>query len=633
MALGLIACGPPDLQPLALPEGCQPLLGGADCLLPYPSDFFLVADATMPSGSRVALTGSARPRIDRGGLADLNAWRPIDGASRLPMPTAFFPADVSGSSLPGYFDDPSSSMTAQSAAVLIEASTGKLLPNFVDLDSRAASLQRQALVMHPLVGLAERTRYVVAFQNLKGADGTRVAPAEGFRRLRDNRSRGDPVLEPMQKRFETDVFDVLKKAGLDRTKVQLAWTFTTGSDTLISADMLRVRALTKEWLASHVPAVTVTEQLDMPEADLWRRVRGTIEVPLFLKSDQPGAGLHRGDDGAIAQNGTMQIPFLAQVPRVLRDVPGPATALGYGHGAFSTRDETLSPNPRNIATRSRAVLFAIDWWGMSRADTANILDAIGNRPTQALAFTDRVQQGMANQIVFSAAIAGPLRALPAFADQAGAPLYPAKSTRFIGISQGHILGGMLAAVHPELTRVALAAGGAGLSHALSRSRPLSDIFLLLEIKDPLDRRRFESTLQPHFDRIDGAFWARHVLGEPLPDSAPRRVLMQTGMGDVEVPNIASMLHARLLGLKQLQPAVPAVFGLEPIASPTTESVQVLYDMGVDLRAVYGKAEPYPMGNAVHEGARAIEPALKQLGAFFGQQDQTVSFCSGPCDPD
>jgi hypothetical protein len=60
---------------------------------------------------------------------------------------------------------------------------------------------------------------------------------------------------------------------------------------------------------------------------------------------------------------------------------------------------------------------------------------------------------------------------------------------------------------------------------------------------------------------------------------------------------------------------------------------VLYDMGVDLRAVYEQAQPFPQPNEVHEGARRILPALQQLGAFFGQRDETVNFCSGPCDPD
>jgi len=148
-----------------------------------------------------------------------------------------------------------------------------------------------------------------------------------------------------------------------------------------------------------------------------------------------------------------------------------------------------------------------------------------------------------------------------------------------------------------------------------------------------DRRAYESLLQPYFDRIDGAFWSRYVLKEPLPGNAPRRVLMQTGLGDPEVPNLAAFLHARALGLKQLQPNVPAVFGLEPVEGPTTESVEVLYDMGVDLHAVYGLAQPYPQENQVHEGARRILPALQQLGAFFGARDEIVNFCSGPCDPD
>lgn len=627
------ACAPPPLPPLDLPEGCQPLLGGADCLLPFPSDFFLAADDALPTGSRVVLAGAARPRTKRGGLADLGTWRAIDGASRLAMPTAVFPADVSGSTLPGYFSEPSLSQRPESSSLLLEVPTGRLVAHFVDLDPRATSPERQALVMHPLEGLRERTRYVVAFQGLRGADGALVAAPEGFRRLRDGRARGDPVLEPLQQRFDRDVFPALAAAGVERSAVQLAWDFTTGSDAWTQGDLLRVRELTQAWLATHVPAVTLTSVEPLAEPDLWRRVRGTVEVPLFLESTQPGAALARDASGAVQLNGTMRIPFLAQVPLVLRDTPGPATALTYGHGAFSTRDEALSQHPRDLATAARAVLFSIDWWGMSRVDLADTFDSVANRPSRCLAFTDGVHQGMANHIAFSAAVAGPLRALPEFQDASSAPLYPAESSRFMGISQGHILGGLLAAVHPGLTRIGLNAGGGALSHALSRSRPLSDIFLLLDMDDPLARRAFEATLQPYFDRIDGAFWARAVLTEPLPGNAPRRVLMQTGLGDPEVPNLASFLHARLLGLKQLEPAVPALWATETVAGPTTESAHVLFDLGVDLQAVYGLARPYPEGNAVHEGTRRLAPAIEQLGAFFGARDEIVNFCSGACDPD
>jgi hypothetical protein len=59
----VVGCTPrPGLDPLPVPEGCQPLLGGAHCLLPFPSDFFLVDDAAMPSGKRVVIPSAARLR-------------------------------------------------------------------------------------------------------------------------------------------------------------------------------------------------------------------------------------------------------------------------------------------------------------------------------------------------------------------------------------------------------------------------------------------------------------------------------------------------------------------------------------------------------------------------------------------
>lgn len=627
MALG---CPPArELSPLQLPEGCQPLMAGADCLLPFPSDFFRQPDPSLPTGFRLQVTGAARPRTEQGGLADPSTWRAAEGASRLPMPTAFLAAEVSPASLPGLFDDPARTLTASSTSLLIEASTGRLIPHFVDVDPRATDVTRQALVMHPLEQLEARSRYIVAYQLLPGPNGVVSAP-EGFRRLRDQER--DPTLSALAARYERDVFPVLATAGVKRGDLQLAWDFTTGSDEWISSDMLRVRTLTQEWLSQHTPAVTIDSVEDAPESDLVRRVRGTIEGPLFLASDQPGAGLVRGSDGGIEQNGTLRFPFLAQVPRVVTDGDGGVTTLVYGHGAFSTRDEALSPNPREIAAHARAVLFSIDWWGMSRADTAQILGDVSQRPARALAFTDRVQQGMANHLVLSAAIEGPLRAEAAFTSDAGVPLYPPTATRFMGISQGHILGGMLAAVHPGLTHVGLNNGGAGLSHALSRSRPLSDIFLALDVKDPLARRAFESMLQPSFDRIDGVFWGRFVLKDPVPGNTPRRVLMQTGLGDPEVPNVAAFMHARALGLKQLTPTTFPVFGLEPTTSPTRESALQVYDHGIDLRAVYERAQPSPMGNEVHEATRRLPTALDQLGAFFGARDELVSFCDGACDP-
>src|SRR6478672_3444672 len=87
----VLSCGskeePRTLTPLNLTDGCQPLLAGHDCLLPYPSDFFRVEDAAMPSGHRVELNKVSRVRT-AGGPADPTLWRPIDGYSQIPTVVA-----------------------------------------------------------------------------------------------------------------------------------------------------------------------------------------------------------------------------------------------------------------------------------------------------------------------------------------------------------------------------------------------------------------------------------------------------------------------------------------------------------------------------------------------------------------
>lgn len=620
----LVLCGcTPDLPSLNIPEGCQPLLSGDECLLPFPSDFFLVDDAALPSGRRVELPEAARLETERGVSATMGDYRPIDGASRIAMPTATLGVALRGEGLTGYFDSPERTLDAQSATLLIEATTGGFVPHMAEVDVRSSNV----LVIHPLAPLKQLTRYVVAIQNVEAAEGGLAPVPEGFRRVRDNQTKGSAALDALRQRYERDVFPVLERAQVERSGLQLAWDFTTGSDEFIERDMRDVRGLTLEWLARNSLEVVLDEVTETPFRDALRQVRGTFRAPDFLDGDV----LNRGANGRVAIVGTRRVTFTAIVPKSLEK--GTGISLGYGHGSFGTQEEILSDSPRQIANRTRAVLYSTDWTGMARADAMNVIGAIGSEPTRAFEFTERVPQGMANWMVLTRIVAGPLRDLAPFQNEEGKPLYAPEATRFIGISQGHILGGVLAAVHPELTHVALLSGGAGFSHMLSRSRPLSAFFFPLDIASAYDRRRFEATLQPYFDRIDGAFWAKRVLAESLDETVTRKVLLQTGLGDVEVPNIGAFLHARALGLPLLEPSPVPVFGLQSVNSPTSGSALAVYDLGVDLEEVYARPEPYHAENHVHEGLRRLEPALSQLVGFFGSESEIAHHCTGPCAPD
>ena len=622
-ALALAACGGGD-DPLEVAEGCQPLLGGHHCQLPYPSDFYRMADG---GGFRLAPTGLVTNQaLD----ADVHGAVRADGFSHIPSIVAMLPDEVSDAGLTHLLGDLAAS-TADDSRTILLAADGSRVPHYVDLDPRGADPLRQAIVIHPAVGLEYGQNYVVALRGLERPDGAPAAAAEGFRRIRDG--EGDPAIDGLAPLYQEDIFPRLEAQGWTRGEIQLAWSFTVASQEVSAADMLRVRELTLAWLEENQPAVVIDEEEIDPTEDVWRRVTGTVTGPLFLEEDAPGALLHRGADGQVELNGTATIEFTVQVPASLRD-GGVGLALLYGHGFFGDRGEIEGQSARTISDSLGAVLFAIDWAGMTTDDLPEVLQDLGGEPAHTVDFADRVHQGVASWIAFAAAVEGPLTEAPELQRGGGAPLYAPDPLSFLGISQGHILGGTMTAMNPFIDRIALQVGGAGFTHMMFRARPFDAFLLIISgiLDDFADHQLFAASLQIAFDRFDPGTYARYLASEPLPGTpADRGPLLQMGIGDASVPNLGTLLHARLLGAGYTTPSPLEPFGLEPVDGPTAAPALTIFDLGVDPAEVYTEAIPPLEDNPVHEGVRLEPTSIDQLRTFF--TGGTIAHpCDGPCDP-
>jgi hypothetical protein len=625
------ACTEPAAEPLVLPAGCQPLLGGHECLLPYPSDFFVVADSTLPSGRRVEMTGAAKLLDKNGVSADIHEFLPSDGFSSLSTITTLLPDEVSTAGMARILDPPEQSMQLEHPTLLLEADTGRLIPHFVDLDLAGTDPVRQAIVLHPIVGLAAETRYIVAVHGVRRPDGALSAPAEGFRRIRDSAVLGEPTLSALADRFEDEVFPALADLGLDRDSLQLAWDFTTGSDELVTRDMFAVRELTLAWLAANQPTIEITRVFEDELPSVWRRIEGKLTVPLFLEDYGTGALLWRDTSGTVVQNGTAEAQFVIVVPRSVRDQAEPGRALLFGHGFFSSRNDAISDSSLALADRLGAVLLAIDWIGMSQGDIDTMFSGLSSNLWKGLLFTDRVHQAMANWLVLTAATRGALAELPELRRPTGEPVYHTEALGYLGVSMGHILGGIMGALNPDLERLCLNVGGAGYTHIMERSDLFSAFAIVLNanLPDTLAQRKFMTIAQEQMDRIDPGRYAQYLLDEPLPGSRDRRVLMQIGLGDTTFPNVGSFLHARLLALPQLQPSSFAVWGLDAQEGPIDGSALTVFDYGEDLDALY--KEPLAGGgNDIHGSLRAHAAALDQMDVFFQPNGMVENPCDGPC---
>lgn len=637
LCVALASCQPPkpSFGSLDLPEGCQPLISGHDCFMPYPSDFFRVADDTQRTGARIELKGPARITNRQGGSADVHAWKKMDGFSPVSTLIFGFPADVSHHGFVELLDPQERSLETTSNTLIVEASTGKRVPHFVDLDPRATDPKRRALVIHPIEAFKEKQRYIVFVHNVTDTSGQKVPVPEGFRRLRDGESAGDALLEAMHQRYEDNIFSALPGTGIERKDLQLAWDFTVGSDASVTADMLKVRELTLSWLKSHTPTVTITSVTESPEPDVWREIRGTITGPLFLEKADPGSPLFRDAQGNVAQNGTTEFPLYANIPTALKNQAGPGGVLMYGHGFFGNGTDLSNHNTRGIATRLKVVMVSTDWWGMSLGDVGKVGEGLTSRPSRVMDFSERVPQAMANWLVLTSLVPTQLKEHTAFKRPNGTAVYQGTASNFIGCSQGHILGGVMAALNPDIHRAVLNVGGAGFTHLMMRARPFDAYLLLLavSIKDPLEQQKYLASLQRHFDRFDPALYARYFSAEVLEGNPnDRRVLMQMGLGDVQVPNLGTYLHARMLHLPVISPAAAMPYGLTAVNSPYDGSALAIYDFGVDLTAAYKEATPQAEGNVVHDWLRNVPAALTQMEDFYAT-GQILNTCSGACNPE
>lgn len=623
-----------DALPTAAPE-CNPIASELDCLLPYPSNVFLIRDDSLPSGRRVELPETVRPRDNDGIALDLAALYPWDGFSPGTQILALLGTKVDRTNLPTY--DPQrpetqlASLDANNPTVLLDTVTGERVLHIAEPDPRTTDDRHRALVIRPLARLVPQRRYIVALRQLRDENGTTIVAPAGFRAIRDE-TVDDPELQTLARRYERQIFPQLADGGVTRADLQLAWDFTVSSEEHLTHDMLAVRDDALARFAVAPPTITITSTTTNTTEHIARRVEGTVRVPLYTEQVDPPTRIRRDKNGEPIADGHVDVPFLALVPPSVLAGTTPARLVQYGHGFFGSRTEMETGYLMQLADDYGFVAIGCDWWGMSTSDLPVLVDDILNRPSIALRFTDRLHQAMANFLALGAARFA-LADEPAL-QQNGAAVFDPARLYFIGISNGHVLGGTFLTLSPDIERGVLGSGGANLSFMMMRSDAFGTFLDLIGagFPDPLDQQKIVLMTQSNFDRVDPLTYAPHVRTELYPGApAARRVLLQMGVGDAAVPNLGSELHARALGVPLLAPAVYDAPLLEQVTS-TDDSALAIY--GFEVSPFPGVlAIPPRMGNQVHEAARRLRAAQEQVSAFLRPEGRIESFCDGLCDPE
>ena len=643
---------------------------GSLCMLPFPSDYYTVADPSSATGRRIDFHAAAMP--------DNASGKPIDPAPYA-LNDGFSPGETILVRVPG-LDNPAALAQTDPApidhigryaesgtpVVVIDADTGERVPIWVEIDSNASGPDSTLLEIHPARNYESGGRYIVAMRKLRAADGSTIPAPEGFRYFRDELPSDEAAIDDRREHFE-GIFETLRDAGIRRAPLYMAWDFTVASDENIAGRALHMRndafaSLGDTEMADGVvtgdsPQFTVTGTSVPADPQIARRVTGTFTVPCYLEPNcDPGGKFDLDADGLPARNGDYTANFICIVPQRAVGAPGPELVRPaiYGHGLFGGAGEVYgSSTNRDLAEQYGFTMCATDEIGMSGGDipntVANILSDLSNFNQLA----DRLQQGLLNELFLSRLMIHPdgLGSDPAFRQDGtlGTPsVIDTSQNYYVGASQGGIMGGALTALAPDFTRSVLNVPAMNYSVLLPRSVDYDEFAIFINAQySEMERPLALDLIQMLWDRGEPNGYAHRMTTDPLPETPAHTVLMNVAFGDHQVSNIQADVQARTIGAYARRPVlypgrwpgVAVLWGVPTIpAYPFDGSAIVYGDIG-PVRPDPGNPgetigvppppltnQPNREGEDPHGAPRGAPQAVQLMSDFLKPDGQVTNVC-------
>lgn len=619
------------------------------CLQPWPNDYFR-------KHGHIALAPKAMPADKDGKRIDPAAWNRNDGFSPgqtilthvrgLDNPTAMRRTN------PVQLRDLSRYTAKRAPIVVIDARTGKRHPIWAELDPHPTHRRDVNLQIRPAVDWVEGHRYIVALRNLKNADGDVLRAGKAFRLYRDRHETSNKLIEARRKHMES-IFKKLKRAGIRRKGLYLAWDFTVATERNITERVLYMRDdafrllgdtnLADGVVQGSAPAFSVTSVTPVTDKPgVAEYIEGTYQVPCYLDNAGCGEGggfkfASKDSNVPVRTDGNFRTaPFFCSVPSDAG--PGkPALAVQYGHGLLgSGRQVETELDIQTMAERHNAMYCATNWTGMDETSLGFAVQTLQNLSLFPR-FADRLQQGMVDQLYLGRLMLHPqgFASDPAF-QHGNKPFFDNSHLYWDSNSQGGIMGGALTALTPDFQNAVLGVPAMNYSVLLRRSVDFDKYAEIMYAQYPNERERplILGLLQMLWDRGETNGYARHIVSDPLPGSPLHKVLMHVAVGDHQVTTIQADVMARTLGARVRQPAIDSdrtnekdpFFGLDAIPSfPFTGPAAMVYWDTGPVRTVDGVTvgtDPAPLAEFPNRsGADPHGRPRKDPNA----QDQKVEF--------
>lgn len=605
-------------------------------IAPFPDDYWLFPDASLPTGYRVSLSPPAREAdVQVLYLALMNETRELDGFS----PTGGIVISLSdrpdASSLPV---TPAASLDPSAAMGLFDLTPGsdtfgQRVPFELSPLSRRLPGQRvdHSLVLYPSIPLSPKGRYamVVTKAAREGTSDTfepspfmsavlgPATPGEAGEITRARDGLGDGVLDVLG-----DESVVSPPITVDDIALVLRITVRS------TDEIPRTPLSMKEQILSLPPPSYSITSVSPGQGHVSAVVRGTWQASNW-REDQ--YFVSRDVNGDPQVTGPLSVPFVLAIPQAAAD--GPVPVVMFQHGSPGGSEDVVGEASTSLAEAGFAVIGFTDTLNRELGQDLDYQNTVlFETLIREWRFPHFAMQTYGDQMGFLRVIEqlGSLDRVPLPNGDGVPDLDLGAPLTYVGISMGSVHGSAFLSYAPEIKAAALAVGAQRQGEQYFRGGDFLDIFPpnlaeLLPHATPTDYWIGLSIFQMIFDHQDAHQHAVFLYRNRLEVAGTTRkasVLVTEGVGDSTVPNNATRSLAWTFGsIPHLEPIWDLSPILEPITGPVTanidsETTAAFYQFvpaGIPGIPATPGCEFWPDG---HSCGQAAPPARLQRALFL-----------------
>ena len=609
--------------------GCDNL-NPIHCMLPFPSDAFLIEDNSTVTGLRVNYAENTLPvsgsLSNSGENAEIESLNLMDGMS---PSTQIMTAFSTLPNLTGVADQYTVGLSMETghATTLLNIDTGEKIAHWVETDARADDAEATILFIRTMRSLEPNTAYGI------GISGLGVTPSTAFQAILDGQQTDAPDVEARQDSMVT-LIQALNESGHDVVNLKDAWQFHTASLDSIVGPTLSMRADALDRLGDDGIGCTVEDVdddwMDDTDAD-FRRIIGTYTVPQYLEWQNPPSKISTDANGTPQFVENAEIPFTLVIPKILADNNESGPLVVFGHGFLGNGRSTVSSAAIGWMQEYEVAMIGTSISGWSSSDMDTIFMGLAN-VSYFEHQSDRLQQMLVNQMALARTFKGVCSDIAELYNN-GTNLVDSSDVHYMGYSLGGIYGASITAFSPDIDRAALWVGGSGFSTFIERSTnyaTFSDGFKLPDhYPQRNDRALLIAVCQHMWDATDAETWLRFAESGYGDEIQPFNVLSTISINDAQVPGLSADRSARTAGMPLLNGSMRTPYGIDVADGPITGSAIVYWDGGYDAMPDTNAAPPIGDAGKAHNEIAPIIQVNSMVQDFLltGIINDT---CNGSC---